>query len=124
MSAPLGDVRDAAVAVVGLGYVGLPLAVEFGRTREVVGYDIDSARVKELGDGHDHTLEVPRAELASASHLRFTDDPADLADCLARALESSTLQGELTRKSLARAELFSWARTARETADVYRKVAS
>ena len=79
VSAPLGDVRDAAVAVVGLGYVGLPLAVEFGRTREVIGYDIDSARVKELGDGHDHTLEVPRAELAAASRLRFTDDPADLA---------------------------------------------
>jgi UDP-N-acetyl-D-galactosamine dehydrogenase len=48
VSAPLGDVHGAVVAVIGLGYVGLPLAVEFGRVREVIGYDIDSARVKEL----------------------------------------------------------------------------
>jgi UDP-N-acetyl-D-galactosamine dehydrogenase len=44
VSAPLADVDDAVVAVIGLGYVGLPLAVEFGRGREVIGYDIDSAR--------------------------------------------------------------------------------
>lgn len=79
MSTPLGAVGDAVVAVVGLGYVGLPLAVEFGRFREVIGHDIDSARVKELRDGHDHTLEVPPDELAEASRLRFTDDPADMA---------------------------------------------
>ena len=79
MSAPLPDIRDAVIAVVGLGYVGLPLAVEFGRAREVIGYDIDSARVKELKDGRDHTLEVPAPELAAASGLRFTDDPADLS---------------------------------------------
>ena len=79
MRAPLCDVRDAVVAVVGLGYVGLPLAVEFGKAREVIGYDIDSGRVKELRDGHDHTLEVPEPELAAATGLRFTDDPAELA---------------------------------------------
>jgi UDP-N-acetyl-D-galactosamine dehydrogenase len=79
VSAPLADVDDTVVAVIGLGYVGLPLAVEFGRGREVIGYDIDSARVKELKDGRDHTLEVPAQELAAASGLRFTDDPAELS---------------------------------------------
>jgi UDP-N-acetyl-D-galactosamine dehydrogenase len=78
VSAPLPDVGDAVIAVVGLGYVGLPLAVEFGKAREVIGYDIDSARVKELRDGRDHTLEVSAAELDAASGLRFTDDPAQL----------------------------------------------
>jgi UDP-N-acetyl-D-galactosamine dehydrogenase len=74
----LGDPSNAVVAVVGLGYVGLPLAVEFGKRREVVGFDIDGARVKALRDGHDHTLEVSDDELASATGLRFTDDPGDL----------------------------------------------
>ncbi|GAA4407788.1 Vi polysaccharide biosynthesis UDP-N-acetylglucosamine C-6 dehydrogenase TviB [Fodinibacter luteus] len=66
------------MAVVGLGYVGLPLAVEFGRVVDVVGYDIDARRVKELRDGHDHTLEVSGPELAAATRLRFSDDEADL----------------------------------------------
>ncbi|MGB7818633.1 MAG: Vi polysaccharide biosynthesis UDP-N-acetylglucosamine C-6 dehydrogenase TviB [Ornithinibacter sp.] len=79
VTADLGDVRDAVVAVLGLGYVGLPLAAEFGTVRDVIGYDIDSARVKELADGHDRTLEVTDDELSEASRLRFTDDPADLA---------------------------------------------
>ena len=72
-----GGVR---LAVVGLGYVGLPLAVEFGRTMDVVGFDINSTRVKELSTGTDHTLEVEDAALASATHLRFTEDPDDIAD--------------------------------------------
>ncbi len=79
VTADLGDVRDAVVAVLGLGYVGLPLAAEFGTVRDVIGYDIDSARVKELADGHDRTLEITDDELSEASRLRFTDDPADLA---------------------------------------------
>jgi UDP-N-acetyl-D-galactosamine dehydrogenase len=74
----LGDPSSAVVAVLGLGYVGLPLAVEFGKGREVIGFDIDGARVKALRDGHDHTLEVADDELASATGLRFTDDPGDL----------------------------------------------
>ena len=79
VTAALGDVRDAVVAVLGLGYVGLPLAVELAGVRDVVGYDIDSARVKELADGHDRTLEITDDELSEASRLRFTDDPGDLA---------------------------------------------
>ncbi len=67
------------LAVIGLGYVGLPLAVEFGKVLDVVGYDIDGRRVKELRDGHDHTLEVAGPELATATRLRFSDDEADLA---------------------------------------------
>jgi UDP-N-acetyl-D-galactosamine dehydrogenase len=67
------------LAVIGLGYVGLPLAVEFGRRLDVLGYDIDAGRIKELRDGHDHTLEVSDDELAAASRLRFSDDEGDLA---------------------------------------------
>lgn len=71
---------NTVIAVVGLGYVGLPLAVEFGKTMPVIGYDINSKRVEELKRGHDHTLEVDDAELASAVGLTFTDDDAALDD--------------------------------------------
>ncbi|WP_432560088.1 nucleotide sugar dehydrogenase [Granulicoccus sp. GXG6511] len=67
------------IAVVGLGYVGLPLAVEFGKQLEVLGYDIKRERVEELRGGEDHTLEVSAEELAEATGLRFSDDPADLS---------------------------------------------
>jgi len=73
-----GEVR---LAVVGLGYVGLPLAVEFGKTMDVVGFDINGARVKELSTGTDFTLEVEDDALASSTGLRFTEDPDDIADC-------------------------------------------
>ncbi|MCC7320670.1 MAG: Vi polysaccharide biosynthesis UDP-N-acetylglucosamine C-6 dehydrogenase TviB [Rubellimicrobium sp.] len=66
------------IAVIGLGYVGLPLAVEFGRQRPVIGFDIRAARIAELREGRDHTLEVPPQELAGALHLTFTADPDDL----------------------------------------------
>lgn len=69
--------EDARLAVVGLGYVGLPLAVEFGKQRPVIGYDINQRRVDELRAGHDHTLEVEDAELA-AVELKVTVDEADL----------------------------------------------
>jgi UDP-N-acetyl-D-galactosamine dehydrogenase len=72
---------DICVAVVGLGYVGLPLAVEFGKLRPVVGFDINQARVSELRGGHDHTLEVSEAELRAATHLRFTADASALGAC-------------------------------------------
>ncbi len=71
---------DAAVAVVGLGYVGLPVAVEFARVRDTLGFDIDAARIEELATGHDRTLEVSADELAGAAHLRLTADPAELRD--------------------------------------------
>lgn len=69
------------LAVVGLGYVGLPLAVEFGKKRAVVGFDINTHRIKALQSGHDSTLEVSDEELATASHLLFSDNLADLASC-------------------------------------------
>lgn len=69
------------LAVVGLGYVGLPLAVEFGKQRPVLGFDINAARVAELQGGHDHTLECSADELRAATHLRFSHDPAALKAC-------------------------------------------
>lgn len=69
------------IAVIGLGYVGLPLAVEFGKQRSVVGFDINQARIAELRSGQDGTLEVPPEELAEAAHLTYSSDRADLADC-------------------------------------------
>ena len=73
--------QQPRIAVVGLGYVGLPLAVEFAKQLPVVGFDINAARVTELRAGHDRTLEVSDAELAEASHLSFTADPQDIAGC-------------------------------------------
>ncbi|MDR6601993.1 UDP-N-acetyl-D-galactosamine dehydrogenase [Achromobacter deleyi] len=66
------------LAVVGLGYVGLPLAVEFGKKRSVIGFDINTRRIDALKAGHDHTLEVSDAELAEAAQLRYTADRAEL----------------------------------------------
>lgn len=66
------------LAIVGLGYVGLPLAVEFGKHRPVIGFDIKPDRIAELQAGRDHTREVEPAELAEARHLSFTSDPDQL----------------------------------------------
>lgn len=68
------NLDDAVIGVVGLGYVGLPLAVEFGKSRDVIGYDINQERVDELQGGHDSTLEVDDDELASATKLTVTTD--------------------------------------------------
>lgn len=73
--------NDAPIAVIGLGYVGLPLAVEFGKKRKVVGFDINTARIAELRAGKDNTLEVDAAEMAEAAQLSFTDQLVDLAEC-------------------------------------------
>ena len=69
------------MAIVGLGYVGLPLAVAFGARRSVVGFDVDTDRVAELRRGHDRTLETSTEERQAAVHLTYTDDPAQLANC-------------------------------------------
>lgn len=74
------QVKDIKLAVIGLGYVGLPLAVEFGKKRPVIGFDINSRRINELKQGEDHTLEVESEELQQAVHLRYTHDTAELAD--------------------------------------------
>ena len=68
------------IAIIGLGYVGLPLAVEFGKIRPVVGFDINHGRIDALRDGRDSTLEVSGEELLEAAHLSFTTNPADLAE--------------------------------------------
>lgn len=68
------------IAVIGLGYVGLPLAIEFGKFRSVIGFDINQSRIDALREGRDDTLEASEGELREASHLSFTTNPADLAD--------------------------------------------
>ncbi|MGQ4256857.1 nucleotide sugar dehydrogenase [Bordetella bronchiseptica] len=72
-------IDDVKLAVVGLGYVGLPLAVEFGKKRPVIGFDINERRIAALKAGHDHTLEVEDDELARAAQLSYTAERADLA---------------------------------------------
>ncbi|MGS2722719.1 Vi polysaccharide biosynthesis UDP-N-acetylglucosamine C-6 dehydrogenase TviB [Porticoccus sp. GXU_MW_L64] len=74
------NLTDAKVAVIGLGYVGLPLAVEFGKKYPTLGFDINANRVRELQSGVDNTLEVSQDELASSPQLTFSADLADLRD--------------------------------------------
>jgi UDP-N-acetyl-D-galactosamine dehydrogenase len=69
---------EGIIAVIGLGYVGLPLAVEFGKQRPVIGFDIKPDRITELRAGRDHTREVPPEELSAAQHLEVTSDPSAL----------------------------------------------
>ena len=71
----------AKIAVIGLGYVGLPLAVAFASGNEVVGFDTKAVRIAELRAGEDRTLEVSADELAAAHGLTLSSDPADLAAC-------------------------------------------
>ncbi|ATA52818.1 Vi polysaccharide biosynthesis UDP-N-acetylglucosamine C-6 dehydrogenase TviB [Variovorax boronicumulans] len=70
-----------SIAIIGLGYVGLPLAVEFGKKRRVVGFDINAKRITELQNGHDHTLETNSEELKAAAQLAFTSHADDLREC-------------------------------------------
>lgn len=81
MNAPLPTLDQVRIAVIGLGYVGLPLAVAFGRTFPTLGFDINRKRVAELSDHRDHTLEVSVEELRDTPLLAFSDDPAALAGC-------------------------------------------
>lgn len=75
------NLNQAKIAVIGLGYVGLPLAVEFGKKRPVVGFDIDPTRVAELQSGQDETLEVSAEELKTASQLSYSCTLDDLRSC-------------------------------------------
>ena len=72
------DLKDKIIAIVGLGYVGLPLAVEFGKIRRVIGFDINQNRIKELESGLDQTLEVSSHDLKLAKHLKFSSDVSAL----------------------------------------------
>ncbi len=75
------DLATTHLGIVGLGYVGLPLAVEFGKQFPTLGLDINAARIRELQAGTDSTLEVTPEELRQAKHLRYTHRVEDLADC-------------------------------------------
>ena len=75
------NLHNARVGVVGLGYVGLPLAVEFGKHYPTIGFDINAARVAELRAGRDSSLEVEPDDLRGATRLRYTTSAAGLADC-------------------------------------------
>lgn len=74
------DVSKQKIAVIGLGYVGLPLAVEFGKVRPVLGFDINDARIAELRSGKDSTLEVAAEDLSAANLLEFSGEPSKLND--------------------------------------------
>ena len=73
--------KDTRIAVIGLGYVGLPLAVEFGKKYLTIGFDVNRSRITALISGHDSTLEVDTAELESATHLSYTTDVDKLKTC-------------------------------------------
>jgi UDP-N-acetyl-D-galactosamine dehydrogenase len=75
------DINSLRIGVIGLGYVGLPLAVEFGRRFPTVGFDINDARIQELEGGSDSTLEVTPEELSAARQLSYTSDVSALCDC-------------------------------------------
>ncbi|OZB49447.1 MAG: Vi polysaccharide biosynthesis protein VipA/TviB [Polynucleobacter sp. 39-45-136] len=72
------NLDQKTIAVIGLGYVGLPLAVEFAKKRAVIGFDIQAKRIEDLSSGHDRTLELSKEELKEAAHLSFTANPGDL----------------------------------------------
>ena len=78
---PLPDLSNVKIAIIGLGYVGLPLAVEFSKIRTVVGFDINPKRIDQLKGGHDFTLETEPEELKAAKHLSFSSSPDDLTAC-------------------------------------------
>ncbi|MFK7862017.1 MAG: Vi polysaccharide biosynthesis UDP-N-acetylglucosamine C-6 dehydrogenase TviB [Granulosicoccus sp.] len=73
--------NDDTIAIIGLGYVGLPLAVEFAKKFPTIGFDIDAERIRELTAGSDRTLEVSAEELQEARQLEFTSAMEDLANC-------------------------------------------
>ncbi|MDX1516088.1 MAG: nucleotide sugar dehydrogenase [Woeseiaceae bacterium] len=75
------DLDRLRIGVVGLGYVGLPLAVEFGKKYPTIGFDVKPSRVEELMRGKDSTLEVSADELSASSNLRFTSDVSGIAEC-------------------------------------------
>ena len=75
------DKTNSKIAIIGLGYVGLPLATEFGKTHTVVGFDINQSRILELKKGEDSTLETTSQERKEAVNLIYTENPEDIKDC-------------------------------------------
>jgi UDP-N-acetyl-D-glucosamine/UDP-N-acetyl-D-galactosamine dehydrogenase len=73
--------KNRKICIIGLGYVGLPLAIEFGKIRDVIGFDINEKRISELNNGNDFTLETSANELKSAKYLTFTSSIDDISQC-------------------------------------------
>lgn len=94
------DITKVKIGIVGLGYVGLPLAVEFGRYFNTMGFDIRHQRIKELQEGTDSTLETTHEELTAAVKLTFTDNPNDIADCKVYIVTVPTPVDEFKRPDL------------------------
>lgn len=88
------------IGIIGLGYVGLPLAIAFARQHEVVGFDISHHRISDLRLGHDATGEVSSSDLAQASKVVFTDHPGDLEDCTVYIVAVPTPVDHLKRPNL------------------------
>jgi UDP-N-acetyl-D-galactosamine dehydrogenase len=95
------SLKHAKIAVIGLGYVGLPLAVEFGKKRDVVGFDVNQTRISELLAGEDRTLEVEPVELRCANQLSFTSEPSEIGDCSVFIVTVPTPIDESKRPDLA-----------------------
>ena len=94
------NLRKCRVGVVGLGYVGLPLAVEFGKHFDTIGFDVKPDRIAELRSGRDSTLEVSRRELGAAARLTFTTSLADLKRCRVFVITVPTPIDEYKRPDL------------------------
>ncbi len=94
------DTKNLRIGIIGLGYVGLPLAVEFGKKYPTVGFDVKPERIAELESGHDSTLEASDEELAEATYLTYTMNPADLADCNCYIVTVPTPIGDSNRPLL------------------------
>ena len=77
----MNNTKNTKIAIIGLGYVGLPLAVEFGKVFETIGFDINKSRIEELLGGKDSTLEVTSHELQEATKLSYTTDAKDIQNC-------------------------------------------
>ena len=92
--------ENKKIAIIGLGYVGLPLAVEFGKDRSTLGFDINTSRVDELRQGKDSTLEVSEEDLAGASQLVFSCDTNDLDNCKIFILTVPTPIDDVNRPDL------------------------
>ena len=72
---------EISIAVIGLGYVGLPLAVEFGKKLKVIGFDINQTRINDLNNGVDSTLEIRPEEFKDSTHLSFTTNLGEIKNC-------------------------------------------
>ena len=78
---PMFSIEESRIGIIGLGYVGLPLAVEFGKQFDTLGFDIDPVRINDLRGGVDRTMETTAKDLAEADRLTFTEDPKALRAC-------------------------------------------